>query len=161
MADRPADGRTGRERLLYDLGCAFAARIELDELVSLVIEQCREVLESEGASVLLLDAESNELYFPYAVAEDPQAAEKLARLRLPADQGIAGLVLRTGEAVRLDDASSDPRLYRDVDRETGTSTKTLLAAPLRTRQGAGSGPSMDQQNRTVLVQFRRTSLARR
>jgi len=44
-------------RLLYDLGCAFAARLELDELIPLVVGKCREVLDAEGAAVLLLDAE--------------------------------------------------------------------------------------------------------
>ena len=50
-------------KLLYDLGCAFAARIELDELISFVVVKCREALEAEGASVLLLDRERNEFYF--------------------------------------------------------------------------------------------------
>ena len=51
----------GRYRLLYDLGCAFAAQIELDELVPLVIAKCRETFDAEGASLLLLDAAANEL----------------------------------------------------------------------------------------------------
>ena len=54
-----------RFRLLYDLGCAFAARIEIDQLIPLVVNKCREALDAEGASVLLLDDERKELYFPY------------------------------------------------------------------------------------------------
>jgi len=33
-------GDASRLRLLYDLGCAFAARTDLDELVTLVVEKC-------------------------------------------------------------------------------------------------------------------------
>ena len=102
-------------RLLYDLGCAFVARLELDELIPLVVGKCREVLDAEGAAVLLLDAERSELYFPYVAEEDPEVAGSLADLRLPADQGIAGAVLRSGEPARIDDASVDPRFYADID----------------------------------------------
>ncbi len=52
-------------RLLYDLAKAFAARLELDELIPFVIAKCRDALDAEGVSILLLDQERNELYFPY------------------------------------------------------------------------------------------------
>ena len=58
---------SSRLRLLYDLGCAFAGRIDLDELIPLVMTKVREVLDAEGASVLLLDEARQELYFPYVV----------------------------------------------------------------------------------------------
>ncbi len=125
----------GRERLLYELSCAFAERIELDELVPLVIEKCRDLLEAEGGSVLLRSSDADELYFPYVIAADPSTADMLGRLRFPADQGIAGFVVQTGEAARVDDAQRDPRVYRGADELTGSTTHNLLAAPLRTRQG--------------------------
>jgi Nif-specific regulatory protein len=124
-----------RLRLLYDLGCAFAAQLELDELTALVIRRCREVLDAEGAAVLLLDPQRQELFFPYVAEEDPEVAESLAQVRFPAGQGIAGAVLRTGEPLRLDDAASDSRFYHDVDRVTGLATRSMLAVPLGSRRG--------------------------
>ncbi len=121
--------------LLHELGCAFAACIELDELVAFVVAKCREVLDAEGAAVLLLDHEHNELYFPYVADEDPVAAAQLRQLRFPADRGIAGEVLRSGHGLRVDDAASDPRFYSGVDRRTGMTTRDLLSAPLTTRRG--------------------------
>src|SRR5512132_2708052 len=91
-----------RLRLLYDLGCAFAARIQLDDLVPLVLTKCREVLEAEGAAVLLLDAERGELYFPYLGDGDPDLATRLHTMRFPADRGIAGAVVQGGRALRVD-----------------------------------------------------------
>src|SRR5262245_36306682 len=38
---------TARLRLLYELGCAFAARMQLDALSALVVQKCREVLDAE------------------------------------------------------------------------------------------------------------------
>lgn len=122
-------------RLLYDLGCAFAARIDLDELSAFVVRQCREVLDAEGAAILLCDRERNELYFPYVADVDTRAGARVRTLRFPADRGIAGAVLRDGKPLRIDDAATDPRFYRGVDRESGVTTRALLCAPLRSHQG--------------------------
>ena len=54
--------RGARLELLYELSCAFASKTELAELIPLVIEKCRDVLDASGASVLLLDADRGELY---------------------------------------------------------------------------------------------------
>ena len=124
-----------RLRLLYDLACTFAARTDLDELLPLVAARCREVLDAEGVSILLLDPERGELYFPWVAEEDPEVARRLLELRFPADRGIAGAALKSEEPIRVDDVASDPRFYGGVDRATGTSTRSVLAAPLRAREG--------------------------
>jgi Nif-specific regulatory protein len=130
-----ATNRPERFALLYDLGCAFAARIELDELLPLVVAKCREVLNAEGISVLLLDPDHNELYFPYVSQADPLVVERLQKLRFPADAGIAGAALKDGIAIRVTDAQDDSRHYHGVDRATGMTTHDLLAVPLITHQG--------------------------
>jgi Nif-specific regulatory protein len=134
VATGPSDELT-RLRLLHDLGLAFAARIELDELIPLVVTKCRELLDAEGASVLLLDAAGAELFFPFVAEEDPEVAERLLRLRFPADRGIAGEVIRSGRAVRVDDVARDRRFYGGIDANTGTTTRSLLSAPLLARHG--------------------------
>jgi transcriptional regulator with GAF, ATPase, and Fis domain len=129
-------GDPGRLKLLYQLGCAFAERIELDELIPLVVEKCRQVLGAQGISVMMLDRERNELYFPYVSQDDREVAERLSAMRFPADRGIAGEALTTGKAVKVDDAQNDPRLYREVDRRTGVMTRSLLAVPLVSSRGS-------------------------
>ena len=96
----PSESST-RFRLLYDLACAFAARIDLDELFPFVVTKCREVFDATGASVLLLDPERNELYFPFVAEDDPAILARLLELRFPADRGIAGWVLSSGKAVNI------------------------------------------------------------
>jgi Nif-specific regulatory protein len=124
-----------RYRLLYDLGCAFTAHIEIDQLIPLVIAKCREVLDAEGASVMLFDPEKNDLYFPYVSEEDPEVAQRIARLRFSAELGIAAEALRSCSAIRVDDAQSDPRLYHGIDQRSGLTTRNMLAAPLASHQG--------------------------
>jgi formate hydrogenlyase transcriptional activator len=129
-------GDPGRLKLLYQLGCAFAERIELDELIPLVVEKCRQALGAQGISVMMLDRERNELYFPWVSQDDREVAARLSAMRFPADRGIAGEALTSGKAVKVDDAQNDPRLYREVDRRTGVMTRSLLAVPLVSSRGS-------------------------
>lgn len=135
MSGRAPTATADRFQLLYELGSAFAARMELDELAPLVIEKCREVLSTDGASIALLDPTQNELYFPYAATGDPAIAERLRTARFPATYGVAGAVVQSGRAVRVDDVATDTRFYSGVDRHTGSTTRSLLCAPLTTHQG--------------------------
>jgi Nif-specific regulatory protein len=117
-------------RKVYELGNAFAERLDLDDLIPFVLARCREVLNAEGVAVLFIDAEHNELYFPYVSEDDPEVARRLTGLRFPADRGIAGAVLRSGRAEKVDDVRSDPRFFSGVDRKTGMATGSIIAAPL-------------------------------
>jgi two-component system response regulator HupR/HoxA len=126
---------SAREKMVYELGSMFTARLGLDELIPLVISKCREVLYADGVSVQLLDEERNELYFPYVSEDDPEVARRLSGVRIPASSGLAGAALRSGQAERVDDPQSDPRFYSEVDRKTGVITKSLLVAPLLSGNG--------------------------
>jgi transcriptional regulator with GAF, ATPase, and Fis domain len=121
-----------RFALIYELANAFAQRLDLDELIPFALQRCRELVRAEGVSILLLDADSNELYFPYVAEGDPEAARRLAKVRIPADHGVAGAVLQSGQAELIADAQHDQRFYSAVDSKTGTTTGSLLAAPLIT-----------------------------
>jgi len=124
-----------RYRQIYELGYAFASRTELDELIPFVIAKCREILGAEGVSVLLLDQPDGKLYFPYISEEDPEVRARLAKLRFSAGHGIAGAVLGSGRAEKVDDVSADPRFYSGIDHDTGFITKSILAAPLISEEG--------------------------
>ncbi len=122
-------------RLLYDLGCAFAAHIKIEELFPFIVNKCCEVFDAEGASVLLLDHGPHELFFPYVAETDAQVSERLRNLRIPADKGIAGSVIKTGNGVRVDDVAESSRFFSQVDEATGFTTRNLICAPLGTHQG--------------------------
>jgi transcriptional regulator with GAF, ATPase, and Fis domain len=117
-------------RLIYELGNAFASRLERDDLLGLVVRKCREVFDAEGVSVLLLDHERDEFYFPYFSDLDPNVAKRLMEMRFPASHGIAGEVLRDGKSVRIDSVSRDPNFYSEVDKHTGFQTRSIMAALL-------------------------------
>jgi len=125
-----------RLRLVLELSRSFASHTDLQELISLVVTRVRDVLDvTGGVAVLLLDVEADELYFPYAAANDPVHAERIKAMRIPASAGIAGTVVRTGRPELVPDAQVDPRYFHGVDRAIGFKTGAVLAVPLTTHQG--------------------------
>lgn len=122
--------------LAAEIGQAFAQRRQLPELIAFAVATFRELLKAEGVAILLLDADSDELYFPYLAEEDPRVAAQLSRIRFAAHQGIAGKVLRTGRSLRIDDVSTDPGFFAGVDQKTQRTTRSLVCAPLISSHGA-------------------------
>jgi Nif-specific regulatory protein len=129
------ESESARFKLLYDLGCGFTARTELDELLPFIIAKTPEALDAEGASLLFLDRDRNEFYFPYVSGSDSSATTLLAGIRFPADQGFAGVALKTGQSVKVDDAQTDPRFFHGADQKTGFTTRNLVATPLMSHGG--------------------------
>jgi Nif-specific regulatory protein len=121
--------------LLYDLGRAINEIVDLDRLLPEVVTRTRSLFRIESSAVMLLDAAGEEFYVPYVADVAPAVERRLAAVRFPADRGIAGWVLRSGEIAHVPDVARDDRWYGDVDGRTGMTTRSLLCAPLRGRDG--------------------------
>jgi GAF domain-containing protein len=126
-----------RFQLLYELSRRLATFADLDDVVRYATRAVRDIFGAEGSAILLLDESGREFRFPVSsMAESGQrAGDVLRELRFPADQGIAGRVLTDGEPLAVNDVSQDPKFYPGVDKETGITTRAILAAPLRTDRG--------------------------
>lgn len=85
-------------------------------------------LDSEEASVLVRDGDLGDLRFLVATGK---VADRLMEMRIPAGKGIAGFVLSSGQPVAVTDVGEESTFYAEVDRQTGYSTQTILATPLR------------------------------
>ncbi|MFH1480353.1 MAG: GAF domain-containing protein [Pseudomonadota bacterium] len=90
-----------------------------------------ELLETEGALIILLDTERNELFFQGAAYDDKTKQGRVKEIRFPADKGVSGRVLRTGKEAIVLDTSKDPDFYSVVDHELGFNTRNMLTVPLR------------------------------
>jgi phosphoserine phosphatase RsbU/P len=105
--------------------------LNLPDLLQAIMVSATELLGAETSSLMLLDEEANELTFEVATGT---AGEELKNLRVPADEGIAGWVIRNGKPVVVDDVGGDPRFYEQIDRSSGFTTRSLLAVPLKSRE---------------------------
>ncbi len=105
---------------------------DLDDLLDYIGGKIKTLTDAEGALVILLDEETNELYFKSAVHDNQAAEQLLKEVRFPAHRGISGKVIRTGQPIIVKDTSKDPDFYAVVDIQAGFTTKSLLDVPLRT-----------------------------
>jgi putative ABC transport system ATP-binding protein len=87
-----------------------------------------QMLNADKASLFIVEDESLVL----RVAED---LEEMGDIRIPIGSGIAGAAAQSGETIRIDDAYADPRFNRDVDKQTGYKTRSILSLPVKNRAG--------------------------
>jgi len=112
---------------LVEASHAVNRGLKLAEVFELLVRSAATVLRAQGASVLMLSDAGDELVFQAAFGPGSRG---LVGTRIGADQGIAGQVLKTGRAARIDDTSLNRNFLSDIDRKTQTRTHGLLAAPL-------------------------------
>lgn len=87
-----------------------------------------EDMKSKEASVLIRDGSEGDLRFLTAIGK---VADVLKGMRVPAGKGIAGFVFSSGQPMAVADVEEEESFYAEVDRQTGYSTQTILATPLR------------------------------
>ena len=54
---------------------------------------------------------------------------------MPTNRGVAGYVAMNNANVRIDNAYSDPRFNREIDKQNNYYTKTILSVPIRDING--------------------------
>ena len=87
---------------------------------------------------LLLNAERSSLFLVEGDELVLKVSENLAamgEIRFPVGAGIAGAVAQSGQSIRIDDAYADPRFNREVDKQTGFRTRSILCLPIKNLQG--------------------------
>lgn len=145
-------------QVLYEVSRSLSQLLELEQLIPFIISRTKELLNVESSAVLLLDEEKKELYFPYSDDVGPEVERRLSEIRFPADQGIAGWVVKHGESVLVPDVTKDPRWYPGVDRQTGMKTQSLICAPLRSRHGIVGVISLRNKLQGTFTEDDRSSL---
>lgn len=122
--------RQAREALV-ETSVKLNSLLNLSELLKAIMESATRLLDAETSSLMLLDEITQELTFTVATGEP---GESVKELRVPANQGIAGWVLQHDELLVVDDVTSDPRFYGKIDQQSGFTTRSILAVPLKIRE---------------------------
>jgi signal transduction histidine kinase len=101
----------------------------LEDLLSYVSLEIRQLLGSEGAVVTLLDKEAGELYLPGIAYDDPSTERRVKGMRFSVDEVLAGDVIVRREPVIVNDCSRlNP--YPERDRKMGYVTRNLVEVPI-------------------------------
>jgi diguanylate cyclase (GGDEF)-like protein len=117
--------------VFHELGKALTSSLQLDQVLRTIMEKINEVLRPDTWSLLLMDAEKNELFFQIATGK---GSEALKDVRIKVGQGIAGWVAQSGEPVVVADTSKDSRFFSQVDEKTKFETRSVVAVPVRFRE---------------------------
>lgn len=111
----------------FNVSTMVAQALDLREVLETVMYFCMEDLGAEAASVMLLDYQKENLRF--YTAEGP-AKPVITSTSFPADQGLAGAVLRNQTSEVVNDVQTDPRFFGRFDADADFVTRNMIALPL-------------------------------
>jgi serine phosphatase RsbU (regulator of sigma subunit) len=128
----PSPGKSGeikRLEALINASKILNSTLDLDKLLTLILDLATNNLKAARGTIYLLDVERKELWSKVLKGKN------LVEIRLPLGTGISGHVAKTGKTVNLKDAWKDKRFFSGFDLRTGFQTKTMLCMPMRDRKG--------------------------
>ena len=101
---------------LLKIGHEIAAETDIDTLLKVIAQETRIAIKADRCTVFLYDKEKDEIWSKVALGLDSK------EIRFPANKGLAGHVIKTGETINIKDAYADPRFNKDIDKQTGYKT---------------------------------------
>jgi len=102
---------------------------DIEKFLEIAIYETSNILDADRSSLFLVDPDKDEIWSK--VAQDAEISE----IRLPKGKGIVGWVIEKGKLLNVEDAYRDKRFNQEIDKLTGYRTKTILCAPIFSRDG--------------------------
>lgn len=116
-------------QLLYDVLTDLHFIYDEEELAKYVLSKVSDALNSEGGSLFHLQADGT----LYPLASYGVPVENLRKLTFTTGKGVIGWVIQYMQPVKVENPEQDPRFYGGIDKVTGFKTKSLIAAPVVSR----------------------------
>jgi adenylate cyclase len=116
-------------QMLLRLSREVAALDTLDAVLDTLVEAAKAELGAQAGSLFLHDDDTGELYTVKTTDLGSRQIRVLDHL------GIVGAVYHSGIGEIVHDAYADPRFNKEVDRETGFTTESILCAPIKNAKG--------------------------
>jgi signal transduction histidine kinase len=127
MAKKKGSSLKKEINTLYRISRFIDSITDLKELLRLIMEESKKVVDAEASSLLLYDREKDELYFEVALGDK---GEKVKKIRLKRGEGVAGAVVKKKKAINVRDVQKTDVWYWSADRISGFKTRSLLAVPM-------------------------------
>ena len=136
-----------RNNALLDIAKLLASETKLDSIVSIIVSQVPELLDSDRCTLFFVDKEHDELIvtkgsskgraktlvswiFGQSNAPELPFTVGSNEIRFSIHRGIAGTVALTGHTINIPDAHEDKRFNPTMDRDTGYRTRSILCVPM-------------------------------
>ncbi len=116
---------------LVEISVTLNSTLDLNRLLQFIIDSAADLVESEAASILLVDEKTHDLYFAAATGSDPQ---ELARIPVPLEGSIAGTIFREDRPLIINEVSGDTRHFNKVGENIRFEVRSLIGVPMRIRE---------------------------
>jgi signal transduction histidine kinase len=110
---------------------ALSATLDLDQVLSTVLEEVRHLMGVVACSVWLIDPTTGELVCRQTSGFQSQIVRGW---RLAPEEGIVGWVAHHGESLIVPNVQKDERHSKEVDQQTGLKILSILSIPLKVKQ---------------------------
>ncbi len=107
------------------MGQDFTASRDIEETLKRALVRITQYLNAESGALFLLDETQGML-----TCTSCFGVTEITGLRVPSDQGVVGRAVQNNAGEIVGSAASDPDFYDRVDQETGTTTQSILCAPI-------------------------------
>ena len=121
--------RIKRLEAILEIANQWSKTNEMEPLLKLMAEAATRLLRSDRASIFLWDR------LNHTLVGRPALGVEGGELRIPDNSGVVGQVVHSGEPRRVTSVDDAAGINRQVDRQLGYQTRTLLCVPLRGSQG--------------------------
>jgi len=118
---------------LVEISVTLNSTLDLDRLLQFIVRSASDLLESEAASILLVDKRSQDLYLAAATGI---SAEKLEHVPVPKEGSVAGTVFREDRPLIMNEVFGALNGVHGLGVTEGAEIRSLIAVPLRIREQA-------------------------
>ncbi len=130
--DRKIRRRNRELALLNRAAKAFSSSLDMEQVLTTVLEEVRHLLSAVASSIWLVDPATDELVCRQVTGP---GSEVVRGWRLPQDRGLVGWTARHNESLVVPDTHADERHFTGVDQTTGLDLRSILSVPLRAKRG--------------------------
>jgi PAS domain S-box-containing protein len=116
---------------LNQVGRALGSTLDLNQVITTILEEVYRLLSVTAASVWLKDTDTDELVCWQAVG--PQN-EIVRGWRIAPGEGFVGRVAATGESMIVPDTQATEHHFKEVDQLTKIEQRSILSVPMQFRE---------------------------
>jgi PAS domain S-box-containing protein len=120
--------RNSELSLLNRTSQEFINILDLDKVLTNVLQEAQQLLEVTGCSAWLTDKQTKEVICQHVTA--PNSSSVLG-WRLPLGQGIVGWVAQEGQTIIVPETRNDHRHYKKIDQHLGVEVRSIISVPLK------------------------------
>jgi signal transduction histidine kinase len=130
MARAEAEHALEQLRAVYAITDTVSTPASIGELLSELLRRLRETLQTDHASVMILDDATQSLYL--RAIEGAEPGRTVPRMRIPLGAGVSGRIAAEGKPMIVDDYSTiDIASYERADLGQLAQTRSVMGAPFR------------------------------